>query len=106
MINKMDDLYYKISERKKADPKGSYTAQLFDRGTDAIAQKVGEEAVETIIEAICKRKTGLIYESVDLLYHLMVLWADSNIKLEDIWDEMARRSIESGLEEKANRVKT
>jgi len=106
MINKMDDLYYTICQRKKADPKGSYTAQLFDRGTDAIAQKVGEEAVETIIEAICKRKTGLIYESVDLLYHLMVLWADSNIKLEDIWDEMAKRSIESGLEEKANRAKT
>ena len=107
MINKMDDLYYTICQRKKkADPKGSYTAQLFDRGTDAIAQKVGEEAVETIIEAICKRKNGLIYESVDLLYHLMVLWADSNIKLEDIWDEMAKRSIESGLEEKANRAKT
>ena len=106
MINKMDDLYYTICQRKKADPKGSYTAQLLDRGTDAIAQKVGEEAVETIIEAICKRKNGLIYESVDLLYHLMVLWADSNIKLEDIWDEMAKRSIESGLEEKANRAKT
>ena len=106
MINKMDDLYHTICERKKADPKDSYTAQLFDRGTDAIAQKVGEEAVEAIIEAICKRKNGLIYESVDLLYHLMVLWADSNIKLEDIWDEMAKRSIESGLEEKANRAKT
>ena len=106
MINKMDDLYYTICQRKKADPKGSYTAQLFDRGTDAIAQKVGEEAVETIIEAICKRKTGLICESVDLLYHLMVLWVDSNVKLEDISEEMARRSIESGLEEKANRVKT
>ena len=79
---------------------------MFDRGTDAIAQKVGEEAVETIIEAICKRKNGLIYESVDLLYHLMVLWVDSNIKLEDISKEMARRSIESGLEEKANRAKT
>ena len=106
MINKMDDLYYTICQRKKADPKGSYTAQLFDRGTDAIAQKVGEEAVETIIEAISKRKTGLIYESVDLLYHLMVLWVDSNVKLEDILEEMVRRSIESGLEEKANRVKT
>ena len=106
MINKMDDLYYTICQRKKADPKGSYTAQLFDRGTDAIAQKVGEEAVETIIEAIAKRKSGLIYESVDLIYHLMVLWADSNVKLEDIWDEMARRTSESGLEEKTNRVKT
>ena len=84
----------------------SYTAQLFDRGTDAIAQKVGEEAVDTIIEAICKRKNVLLYESVDLLYHLMVLWVDSNVKLEDISEEMARRSIESGLEEKANRVKT
>ena len=102
----MDDLYYTICQRKKADPKGSYTAQLFDRGTDAIAQKVGEEAVETIIEAICKRKNGLICESVDLLYHLMVLWADSNIKLEEIWDEMARRTSNSGIEEKVNRVKT
>ena len=106
MMNKMDDLYYTICKRKKADPKDSYTAQLFGSGTDAIAQKVGEEAIETIIEAIGKRKNGLIYESVDLLYHLMVLWADSNVKLEDIWDEMARRSTESGLEEKANRVKT
>ena len=106
MKHKMDELYYTICEKKTADPKDSYTAQLLNGGTDTIAQKVGEEAVETIIEAICKRKNGLIYESVDLLYHLMVLWADSNIKLEDIWDEMAKRSIESGLEEKANRAKT
>ena len=106
MKHKMDELYYTICEKKTAEPNGSYTAQLLNGGTDTIAQKVGEEAVETIIEAICKRKNGLIYESVDLLYHLMVLWADSNIKLEDIWDEMARRSIESGLEEKANRAKT
>ena len=106
MKHKMDELYYTICEKKTAEPNGSYTAQLLNGGTDTIAQKVGEEAVETIIEAICKRKNGLIYESVDLLYHLMVLWADSNIKLEDIWDEMAKRSIESGLEEKANRAKT
>ena len=106
MKHKMDELFYTICEKKTADPKGSYTAQLLDAGTNTIAQKVGEEAVETIIEAISKRKNGLICESVDLLYHLMVLWADSNVKLEDIWDEMARRSIESGLKEKANRAKT
>ncbi len=106
MKHKMDELYYTICEKKTAEPNGSYTAQLLNDGTDTIAQKVGEEAVETIIEAICKRKNGLICESVDLLYHLMVLWADSNIKLEEIWDEMARRTSKSGLEEKANRVKT
>ena len=106
MKHRLDELFDTIREKKSANPKISYTAKLLKSGTGTIAQKVGEEAVETIIEAVSGRQKQLVNESVDLLYHLMVLWADSNIKLEDIWDEMARRSSESGLEEKANRVKT
>jgi phosphoribosyl-ATP pyrophosphohydrolase len=103
MRHAIDELFSNIVDRKSADPTLSYTAKLLDGGTNVIAQKVGEEAVETIIEAMSGTQDSLIYESVDLLYHLMVLWADADIELHSIWDELDRRSSRSGIEEKASR---
>ena len=65
--------------------------------------KVGEEAVETVISALSGTKQNLIEESADLVYHLLVLWADAEIEPEIIWDELLRRSGQSGLEEKSQR---
>ena len=76
---------------------------LFERGTSHICQKVGEEAVETVISALSGTKQNLIEESADLVYHLLVLWADAEIEPEIIWDELLRRSGQSGLEEKSQR---
>ena len=103
MRHAIDELFSNIVDRKNADPSVSYTAKLLDGGTNVIAQKVGEEAVETIIEAVSGSQDTLIHESADLLYHLMVLWVDADINLQSIWDELDRRSGRSGIEEKASR---
>ena len=84
MKNKMDDLYYTICERKKAAPIGSYTAQLFDGGTDAIAQKVGEEGVELALARMKDDKAEMTNEAADLLFHMMVLLEDSDLSLADV----------------------
>ena len=103
MRHVIDELFSNIVDRKSADASVSYTAKLLDGGTNVIAQKVGEEAVETIIEAVSGSQDTLIHESADLLYHLMVLWVDADINLQSIWDELDRRSGRSGIEEKASR---
>ena len=103
MRHAIDELFSNIVDRKSADPSVSYTAKLLDGGTNVIAQKVGEEAIETIIEAVSGSQDSLIHESADLLYHLMVLWADADINVQSIWDELDRRSGRSGIEEKASR---
>lgn len=99
----LDRLHATILSRKGADPGSSYTAKLFDRGTPKIAQKVGEEAVEAVIEAMRGDRDGLIGESADLLYHLMVLWADQGVKPEEVYARLAAREGTSGIAEKASR---
>lgn len=96
-------LYDTIASRKGADPVASYTAKLFDGGTEKIAQKLGEEAVETVIAAVAKDRDATIGESADLLYHLLVAWADAGIAPEDVLTELERREGTSGLAEKASR---
>ena len=81
----------------------SNTARLFAKDTDKIAQKVGEEAVETVIEGVRGRKKDLALESADLLYHLLVLWADRGLKPQDVWDTLAAREGVSGIAEKKAR---
>ena len=98
-------LYNIVESRKGLDPSESYIAQLFDKGSHKIAQKVGEEAVETVIEAVAKDKNGIINESADLIFHWLILLADQGITLEEIFAEMHRREGISGLTEKANRNK-
>jgi phosphoribosyl-ATP pyrophosphohydrolase len=92
-----------IAERRKADPSASYVAKLTARGRGKIAQKVGEEAVEVVIEAVRDNRKRLIEESADLMYHLLVLWADMKVVPGEVWTELARREGMSGLEEKAAR---
>ncbi len=92
----LDRLYSVIVSRKEADPEQSYTAKLFSRGTAKIGQKVGEEAVETVIEAVRADRAALTEESADLLYHLLVLWADAGIKASDVWTTLEMRFASGG----------
>ncbi len=92
----MDRLYAVIASRKGADPEASYTAKLFFKGTPKIAQKVGEEAVELVIEAVRRDRTRMVAESADLLYHLLVLWADAGVTADEVWAELERREGTSG----------
>jgi phosphoribosyl-ATP pyrophosphohydrolase len=87
----LDDLYRVIASRKGGNPEESYTASLFDKGIAKIAQKVGEEAVETVIDGISGSKERVISESADLLYHLLVLWAARDVKPDEIWAELGKR---------------
>jgi phosphoribosyl-ATP pyrophosphohydrolase len=99
----LDRLYAVIDSRKGADPDTSYTARLFSRGREQIAKKLGEEAVEALIEGIRGDKPKLVGESADLLYHLLTLWAATGVKPQAVWTELARREGLSGLAEKAAR---
>ena len=101
----LDKVFETIKSRKNADPEQSYVASLYQKGTAKIAQKVGEEAVETCIEAIQGDKEKLAEESADLLFHLMVLWADAGIEIEDITQVLEKRTGTSGHAEKATRPK-
>ncbi|NIZ00796.1 phosphoribosyl-ATP diphosphatase [Thalassospira lucentensis] len=101
----LDALYATVADRKGADPSTSYTAKLFAKGTPKIAQKVGEEGVETVIAALAETPDKVASESADLLYHLMVLWADQGVKPQDVWDILAERQGISGIAEKASRPK-
>jgi phosphoribosyl-ATP pyrophosphohydrolase len=87
----LDDLYTVIASRKGGNPEESYTASLFDKGIAKIAQKVGEEAVETVIDGVSGPKERVISESADLLYHLLVLWAARDVKPDEIWSELGKR---------------
>jgi len=80
-----------IQKRFKEMPEGSYTTSLFKEGINRIAQKVGEETIETIIEAINGNKEGFIYEASDLIYHLIVLLTAQGLTLDDIGKELKRR---------------
>ena len=91
-----------IRERRGGDPASSYVASLFARGTGRIAQKVGEEAVETVIAALSRPDT-IASEAADLVFHLLVLLADAGLSLADVTAELARREGLSGHEEKASR---
>lgn len=96
-------LFDTVQDRRDADPSSSWTAKLFNEGHKKIAQKVGEEAVEVAIEGSVRNSSGVIKESADLLYHLTVLWAELDIKPDDVWTELAQREGTSGIEEKASR---
>ena len=101
----LEQLYRVILARRGADPTQSNTAKLFAKGKKKIAQKLGEEAVETLIEGVKGDKDGVITESADLLYHLLVLWAAVDVKPDDVWDALRAREGISGIAEKAARPK-
>lgn len=85
------ELYKVVVERHKNMPEGSYTTHLYNKGVAKIAQKVGEEAVETVIEAMADNKERFIYESSDLIYHLLVLVEQMGCTLEDLEKELFTR---------------
>ena len=100
----LDRLWTVIRSRRGTDPQISYTARLFARGRTKIAQKLGEEAVEAVIEGVRGDSAKLIGESADLLYHLMVLWADVGVSPGDVAAELSRREGKSGIDEKRGRA--
>ncbi len=95
--NEQDDIRFLsylqdfIDKRKKEKPEGSYTTSLFEKGTRKITQKVGEEAVETIIGAMADDDENFIYEAGDLVYHLIVLLSHKGYRIEDIVRELKKR---------------
>lgn len=92
-----------IAQRLTASPETSYVAKLHDKGLAKIAQKVGEEATETVIAALAGDEAELVGEAADLLFHLMVLLAEKGVPLADVLAELDRREGLSGLAEKAAR---
>ena len=80
-----------INHRKEEMPEGSYTTSLFTKGVNKIAQKVGEEALETVIEATNGTSEHLVYEASDLLYHLLVLLTEKGLRIEDVAAELQKR---------------
>lgn len=101
----LKDLFKIIEDRKGADPSESYVASLYDKGTAKIAQKVGEEAIETVIEALQGDKKKLSEESADLLFHLMILWANQGLTPDDIMKILTTRLGISGHDEKSSRTR-
>jgi phosphoribosyl-ATP pyrophosphohydrolase len=99
----LTDLERIVAARAKASPDESWTAKLVAAGQVKAAKKLGEEAVETVIAAVAQDRPELVSESADLLYHLMVVLNISGIPLQDVLDELQRRTAQSGLQEKANR---
>ena len=99
----LDRLDATIRARRGAPADGSYTAQLFARGRPRIAQKLGEEAVETVIAAMGDDPAAIVPEAADLIYHLLVLLADAGLTLADVRAELTRREGTGGLVERAAR---
>ncbi len=102
----LDRLSAVIESRRGDDPDSSYTARLFAKGPKKIAQKVGEEAVETIIARLAEDNSALAAESADLLYHLLVLWAEAGLEPDEVWAALEARTGTSGIEEKRSRSKS
>lgn len=85
------ELFAVIKERQRTLPEGSYTAKLFRKGIDRIAQKVGEEAVEVVIAGKNRDRSELIEETSDLIYHLLVLLAECGVSPDEVWAKLAER---------------
>ena len=99
----LENLNEIIISRAGDDPQQSYTAALLGEGLNKCAQKLGEEAVETVIAATQGDPGATTEEAADLLYHLLVLLRAADIPLENVMAELERRTARSGLEEKASR---
>lgn len=103
MFEILTQLETTIRLRRSADPASSYVAKLSAAGRAKIAQKLGEEAVETVIAAMSGDREAVTGEAADLLFHLAVLLADMDLSFDDVLNEIARREGTSGIAEKAAR---
>src|SRR5690625_2145102 len=99
----LDRLFATIQARRNSDPEESYTARLLSQGEAKVAQKVGEEAVETVIEGLRGDSDALASESADLLYHLLVLWGASGGVRAQVSSRLEGRTGSSGLAEQRAR---
>ena len=96
------EMFNYLKKRKNLSKKKSYTAHLINN-PELLGKKIGEESSELIIDFIKNNKKGIVNESADLIYHLLVLWVSVGVQLEDIWDELIKRKLKSGFEEKNSR---
>ena len=92
-----------LAARRNADPELSYTAKLLSRGPDSILKKIGEESAELIMASKDGKRLNIVYESADLLYHMLVLLAFHGIDAEEVFGELQRREGTSGIDEKKSR---
>lgn len=90
-VSFLSELQEFIAKRKEEMPENSYTTTLFKKGTKRIAQKVGEEALETVIEAVSGTNEKVVYEASDMIYHLLVLLADKGLSINDVALELLKR---------------
>ncbi|HKG76818.1 MAG TPA: phosphoribosyl-ATP diphosphatase [Beijerinckiaceae bacterium] len=97
------DLARIVAERAAASPQESYTAKLIAGGPGRAAKKLGEEAVEAAIAAVQGDRKALVAEAADVLYHLLVVLQAGGVPLQDVMAELERRTVQSGLAEKAAR---
>jgi len=102
-VDTLEHLYQVIEEHSGGDPKESYVAKRMKQGTAKISQKLGEEAVETVIAAMQSDKKEVVAESADMIFHWLLLMVDQRVPLSDVMDELTRREGMSGLEEKKRR---
>lgn len=102
------EVLHRLSEtllaRRKADPESSYTAQLFAKGPDAILKKIGEETAELIMAGKEGNRLHVVWESTDVLFHVMVLLAHYGLSIDDVLQELRRREGISGVDEKKARA--
>ena len=96
------ELYSVLKQRKNSSEEKSYTSHLI-KNPELLAKKIGEESSELIIDFIKNNKEGVIKESADLIYHVLVIWVSLGITPEEIWKELSSRKLISGIEEKKNR---
>ena len=103
------DILHRLSEtlasRRHADPETSYTAKLFAGGPDSILKKIGEESAELIMAAKDGKRLNIVWESTDLIFHVLVLLAHFGLSIEDVSQEMRRREGVSEIDEKKARTK-
>ena len=93
LASALNDLWTVIGARARAaDPQSSYTARLLAGGVERVAQKVGEEATETVIAGVRRDPSALVNESADLLYHLLVLWQAAGVEPDAVAVELAERA--------------
>jgi phosphoribosyl-ATP pyrophosphohydrolase len=101
------DLLHRLSEtlasRRNADPETSYTAQLLAGGPDSILKKIGEECAELIMAGKEGKRLKIVWESTDVIYHVLVLLAFYGLGVEDVLQELRRREGISGIDEKKSR---
>ena len=100
MNDSLERLFAQVMEAKSADPALSRTAKLMRSGRAKMAKKLAEEAIEVVIDAMNGEREAVVRESADLIYNLVVLWAEAGVRPQDVFAEMARRERLFGLAEK------